>query len=283
MHMKKLFGTDGIRGVAGKSPLDAQTVYAVGLAIAHHLGASPKVLIGMDTRESSEWIAATLTAGLTEGGAKVESAGVITTPAVAYLTRAHAFSAGIVISASHNPWQDNGIKLFGPDGFKLPDETEIAIEAEIFKRLEATADREANVPATEPVVNEADRTEYVQFLLAAVPEGAPLILSPGQRALVPTGLTIALPPGYEAQVRPRSGLASKHGVTVLNSPGTVDADYRGEIGVLLVNHGDGPFSIRRGERIAQMVIAPVVQVELVSAAKLSATGRGSGGFGSTGD
>src|SRR5438105_4856820 len=169
MHMKKLFGTDGIRGVAGKSPLDAQTVYAVGLAIAHHLGASPKVLIGMDTRESSEWIAATLTAGLTEGGAKVESACVITTPAVAYLTRAHAFSAGIVISASHNPWQDNGIKLFGPDGFKLPDETEIAIEAEIFKRLEATADREANVPATEPVVNEADRTEYVQFLLAAVP------------------------------------------------------------------------------------------------------------------
>ena len=119
-------------------------------------------------------------------------------------------------------------------------------------------------------------------LLAAVPEGAPLILSPGQRALVPTGLTIALPPGYEAQVRPRSGLASKHGVTVLNSPGTVDADYRGEIGVLLVNHGDGPFSIRRGERIAQMVIAPVVQVELVSAARLSATERGSGGFGSTG-
>ena len=119
-------------------------------------------------------------------------------------------------------------------------------------------------------------------LLAAVPEGAPLILSPGQRALVPTGLTIALPPGYEAQVRPRSGLASKHGVTVLNSPGTIDADYRGEIGVLLVNHGDGPFLIRRGERIAQMVVGPVVQVKLVSAAKLSATERGSGGFGSTG-
>jgi dUTP pyrophosphatase len=119
-------------------------------------------------------------------------------------------------------------------------------------------------------------------LLAAVPEGAPLSLSPGQRALVPTGLTIALPPGYEAQVRPRSGLASKHGVTVLNSPGTIDADYRGEIGVLLVNHGDGPFLIRRGERIAQMVIARVVQVELVCAAKLSATERGSGGFGSTG-
>ena len=95
-------------------------------------------------------------------------------------------------------------------------------------------------------------------LLAAVPEDAPMVLAPGKYALVPTGLTIALPPGYEAQVRPRSGLAAKHGVTVLNSPGTVDADYRGEIGVLLINHGDAPFPIRRGERIAQMVIAAVV-------------------------
>jgi dUTP pyrophosphatase len=119
-------------------------------------------------------------------------------------------------------------------------------------------------------------------LLAAVPEDSPLILSPGQRALVPTGLAIALPSGYEAQVRPRSGLASKHGVTVLNSPGTVDADYRGEIGVLLINHGGAPFPIRRGERIAQMVIAPVVRVELVPAAELSTTKRGGGGFGSTG-
>jgi dUTP pyrophosphatase len=119
-------------------------------------------------------------------------------------------------------------------------------------------------------------------LLAAVPEGSPLILLPGQRALVPTGLTIALPPGYEAQVRPRSGLASKHGVTVLNSPGTVDADYRGEIGVILINHGEAPFPIRRGERIAQMVIAPVVRAELAPATELSATKRGGGGFGSTG-
>ena len=119
-------------------------------------------------------------------------------------------------------------------------------------------------------------------LLAAVPEGSPLILAPGQRALVPTGLTIALPAGYEAQVRPRSGLASKHGVTVLNAPGTIDADYRGEIGVLLINHGDVPFPIRRGERIAQMVIAAVVMAELVPVAALSDTERGSGGFGSTG-
>ena len=119
-------------------------------------------------------------------------------------------------------------------------------------------------------------------LLAAVPEDAPVVLAPGKYALVPTGLSIALPPGYEAQVRPRSGLAARHGVTVLNAPGTVDADYRGEVCVLLINHGDQPFPIRRGERIAQMVIAQVTQVELVPVAALSATDRGSGGFGSTG-
>jgi dUTP pyrophosphatase len=119
-------------------------------------------------------------------------------------------------------------------------------------------------------------------LLAAVPEAAPLVLLPGKHAMVPTGLTIALPAGYEAQVRPRSGLAAKHGVTVLNAPGTVDADYRGEIAVLLINHGPEPFTIRRGERIAQMVIAPVVQAQLVAATALSTTDRGGGGFGSTG-
>jgi dUTP pyrophosphatase len=119
-------------------------------------------------------------------------------------------------------------------------------------------------------------------LLAAVPEDAPMTLAPGKHAMIPTGLTIALPQGFEAQVRPRSGLAAKHGVTVLNSPGTVDADYRGEVCVLLINHGDQPFPIRRGERIAQMVIAPATQAKLVPVAALSATDRGSGGFGSTG-
>ncbi len=119
-------------------------------------------------------------------------------------------------------------------------------------------------------------------LLAAVPEHAPMNLAPGQYAMIPTGLVIALPSGYEAQVRPRSGLAAKHGVTVLNSPGTIDADYRGEINVLLINHGGAPFTIRRGERIAQMVIAAVVQAKLRPVASLSETERGSGGFGSTG-
>ena len=119
-------------------------------------------------------------------------------------------------------------------------------------------------------------------LLAAVADNAPLVLAPGRHATVPTGLAIALPPGFEAQVRPRSGLAARHGVTVLNSPGTIDADYRGEISVILINHGEAPFTIRRGERIAQMVIAPVARAELAVAASLSATDRGSGGFGSTG-
>ena len=168
--MKKLFGTDGIRGVAGQPPLDGPTVNAIGLALAHTLKAttpSPRVLLGMDTRESSDSIAAILTAGLVAGGATVESAGVITTPAIAFLTHTHHFAAGIVISASHNPWQDNGIKLFGPDGFKLPDTTELAIEDEIFRHIEAAA-----VPfeqSAAPPVNEADRAEYIRFLLAAVP------------------------------------------------------------------------------------------------------------------
>lgn len=117
--------------------------------------------------------------------------------------------------------------------------------------------------------------------LAAAVE-APLELAPGGRALVPTGLAIALPEGFEAQVRPRSGLALKHGITVLNAPGTIDADYRGEIGVILANFGDQPFAIERGMRIAQMVIAPVTTAAFTEVAELDETLRGGGGFGSTG-
>lgn len=117
-------------------------------------------------------------------------------------------------------------------------------------------------------------------LLAAVP--AALVLAPGARALVPTGIALALPEGFEAQVRPRSGLALRHGVTVLNSPGTIDADYRGELGVILVNHGCEPFTLRRGERIAQLVVAPVARVCWQETESLPASGRGAGGFGSTG-
>src|SRR5215469_7118267 len=168
---RKLFGTDGIRAIAGEYPLDAATIYATALALGHELRKStgePRVLLGRDTRESSPWIAATLAAGLRETGTQVESAGVITTPGVAFLTHTHGFSAGVVISASHNPWQDNGIKLFGGDGFKLPDEEELAIEDEIFHHAAKGA---APDPAMLPPVedNPALQSDYVQFLVDCVP------------------------------------------------------------------------------------------------------------------
>jgi len=109
-----------------------------------------------------------------------------------------------------------------------------------------------------------------------------VVLEAGKRVLIPTGFAMALPDCFEAQIRPRSGLALKHGITVLNSPGTIDADYRGEIGVILINHGDEPFTIQRGDRIAQMIIAPFVQAEFQSVGSLDETARGTGGFGSSG-
>ncbi len=169
--MRKLFGTDGIRAVAGEAPLDRRTVWAVGVALATTLKAAGKpvrVVMGMDTRESGPWIAAVLAAGLREGGAVVESAGVITTPAIAFLARKHGFSAGVVISASHNPWRDNGIKVFGGDGFKLPDAVEMGIEEEIEKQVSGFRDQVLGEPEL-PEVNEAFRAEYVRFLLEAVP------------------------------------------------------------------------------------------------------------------
>ena len=172
--MRKLFGTDGIRAVAGEAPLDRRTVRAVGVALAATLGKGARVVMGMDTRESGPWIAAVLAAGLREGGAVVESAGVIPTPAIAFLARKHGFSAGVVISASHNPWRDNGIKVFGGDGFKLPDAVEMGIEAEIERVLagEGSGPRAQGPEGAEaelPEVNEAYRAEYVRFLLEAVP------------------------------------------------------------------------------------------------------------------
>jgi phosphoglucosamine mutase len=169
---RKLFGTDGIRSVAGQAPLDPITIFASGLAIAHSLKSmtvQPRVLLGRDTRESSPWIAATLAAGLQQAGALVESAGIVPTPAVAYLTRKHGFQAGVVISASHNPWQDNGIKLFGSDGFKLPDAVELAIENEIIHHAaQITTPEPASLP---PVFDNASyQFDYIQFLIDTVPE-----------------------------------------------------------------------------------------------------------------
>jgi dUTP pyrophosphatase len=122
-------------------------------------------------------------------------------------------------------------------------------------------------------------------LRAALPEGEAWTLAPGQRRLVPTGLVMAIPPGFEGQVRPRSGLALRHGLTVLNAPGTIDADYRGEVQVLLINHGEAPFELRRGERIAQLLVAPAASWTWIpepSVEALGDTGRGGGGYGSTG-
>ncbi|MFT4113203.1 phosphoglucosamine mutase [Silvibacterium sp.] len=169
--MRKLFGTDGIRAVAGQAPLDAHTIFAVGVALAHQLkpvAAQPAVILGMDTRESSDWIAATLAAGLREGGARVESAGVITTPAIAFLARKHGFAAGVVISASHNPWHDNGIKIFGGDGYKLADEVELRIEDEIFRQLESVSAPDTSTLKAPPVEAKY-RKDYEAFLLSAVP------------------------------------------------------------------------------------------------------------------
>ena len=141
-YMRQLFGTDGIRGVAGEYPLDRRTVYAIGRALGQRLAErDPKatVVIGQDTRESSAWISSVLAAGLSAAKVSVLSAGVITTPGVAYLARANRMAAGVVISASHNPWKDNGIKVFGADGYKLSDQIEHAIETDIFAHLEQLA------------------------------------------------------------------------------------------------------------------------------------------------
>jgi dUTP pyrophosphatase len=119
-------------------------------------------------------------------------------------------------------------------------------------------------------------------LVAAVPEALPLAIAPGAWIAVPTGIALALPPGTEGQVRPRSGLAARHGITVLNAPGTIDADYRGEVQVLLINLGREPFAVTRGMRIAQLVVAPVLRASLVETGNLAVTRRGAGGFGSTG-
>ncbi len=190
--MRKLFGTDGIRGIAGEYPLDEATTYHIGRALGHFLhdahkkdahkkssgnpapaGAEPRVVIGQDTRESSAWIADSLALGLLSHGVQIESAGVITTPGVAYLARSHGFAAGVVVSASHNPWRDNGIKVFGGDGYKLPDEVELQIEREIFEHLKKT-NIAPNPTLPQPTLpgNPKLCADYAQWLVNKVPAGA---------------------------------------------------------------------------------------------------------------
>lgn len=174
---RQLFGTDGIRGVAGEYPLDRPTVYAIGRALGQRLGergADARVLIGQDTRESSAWISQVLATGLEASNVRVISAGVITTPGVAYLTRQNGYSAGIVISASHNPWYDNGIKVFGSDGYKLSDDLEHAIEADIFAHIEQLANGASQadhagysmLPGQAPL-----RGQYAEWLASLVGPG----------------------------------------------------------------------------------------------------------------
>jgi phosphoglucosamine mutase len=174
-RVRNLFGTDGIRAIAGESPLDPITIFATGVALAHSLRkttAEPRVLLGRDTRESSPWITAVLAAGLRSAGARVESAGIVPTPAVAFLSRTHGFQTGVVISASHNPWRDNGIKFFGADGFKLPDSLELAMEGEILHHAALIASQLAEPdPASIPPIedNPSLQADYIQFLLDCVP------------------------------------------------------------------------------------------------------------------
>jgi len=181
---KELFGTDGIRGVAGEYPLDPQTIYAFGVALgddATAAHASPEILIGADTRESGQWIAELVAGGIQSRGARVRYAGVITTPGVAYLTKTGPFVAGVMISASHNPYQDNGIKVFGHSGFKLPDSEEHAIEQEIFRLRDAGL---SPAPIRLPVDEGLDR-QYLEYLASTVGtpfDGLRLVLDCGNGA-----------------------------------------------------------------------------------------------------
>ena len=159
---KELFGTDGIRGVAGEYPLDPATIFAFGAALGREALGTGEILVGADTRESSPWIAELVAGGLEPGGARVRYAGVITTPGIAYLTRTGPFVAGVMISASHNPYQDNGIKVFTHSGFKLPDAEEHAIEQEIFRLRELGV---APAPATLAVDEGLDR-QYLEYLVS---------------------------------------------------------------------------------------------------------------------
>src|ERR1700683_1904454 len=170
---KELFGTDGIRGVPGTPPLDDATLFAAGRSLAAYLlreHSAAHVLIGMDTRESGPHIAALLAAGLTQAGASVAFAGVITTPGVACLVRQNDFQAGVVISASHNPYQDNGVKLFSDAGMKFPDAIEEEIEKDIFKTRGESAPKNAPVPQADDSLD----AQYLEFLRGRVIPGAKL-------------------------------------------------------------------------------------------------------------
>src|SRR6185295_13994072 len=175
--MKALFGTDGIRGEAGRFPLDASTVNTIGFSLARHLAETitePTIVIGRDTRESGEWLEQALAAGATQAGVKCLSAGVITTPGVAYLTRKLEASAGVVISASHNPYQDNGIKIFAPSGQKIDDALEQQIESDIQRTAVVDQGFDLSASPQRPSLNPNLRDHYFNFLVNEIADGLSL-------------------------------------------------------------------------------------------------------------
>jgi phosphoglucosamine mutase len=227
---RQLFGTDGVRGVAGEYPLDAKTVHALGVAlgdIAARHSPSPEVVIGMDTRESGPWIAAQVAGGLARRGARVRFAGVTTTPGVAYLARSRPFVAGVMISASHNPYRDNGIKVFDHSGYKLPDEEEHAIEQEIFALLEAGIEAEPRTLVPDPGL---DR-HYIDYLA-----------STAERSLA--GLRIVIDCGNGAASHLAPALFERLGATVI--PMCAEPDGRN------INLGCGALYV---EKLRERVLA----------------------------
>ncbi|MEK7408705.1 MAG: phosphoglucosamine mutase [Acidobacteriota bacterium] len=195
---KQLFGTDGIRGVAGEFPLDPPTAHALGLALGDTVGQPAEVLIGMDTRESGPWLAGQVAGGLASRGVRPRFAGVITTPGLAYLARTGPFAAGVMISASHNPYQDNGIKVFGHSGYKLPDEQEHRIEEEIFALLETGVEPAAVALDADPTLDEL----YEGHLASTFPHSL-------------AGLTLALDCGHGAASRIGPDLLTRLGASVI--------------------------------------------------------------------
>ena len=168
--MRQLFGTDGIRGTAGEYPLDRPTTFAVGVALAQWIGTNhlnPEVVLGMDTRESGPWIAEHVAGGLAQGGVRARSAGLISTPGLAFVTKTGPFAAGVMISASHNPFQDNGIKIFDHSGFKLPDQQEHIIEGQFLRRPV----RESLPSPQKLTVDEGLDRAYVEHLAGTMPDG----------------------------------------------------------------------------------------------------------------
>jgi phosphoglucosamine mutase len=252
---RQLFGTDGIRGVAGEYPLDPATIHAAGAALAERAGgaaASPEFLIGADTRESGRWIAESMAGGLAGRGARVRYAGVITTPGLAYLTRIGPFAAGVMISASHNPYQDNGIKLFGHNGFKLPDETEHSIEREILRlRDESAAPRPAAL-----TVDEGMDQIYLDYLVSTASvrfDGVKLALDCGNGAAYCLGPALFRRLGAEVSVvcaEPNGrninlNCGALHLETLQRAVLSADADF----GVAFDGDADRAIFVARGGKI----------------------------------